>query len=210
MRALGDLFGFCKILDIVKLHIVKTTITILSQTIYIVHPYTAASDHWLNVWCIRHTILETLREFRSRHRIGWIIKDFQEKCMSRSLTFCLETKMPWCQTPSSKKRAVMFKTMTMSAYQDQLNAGFSKVCEIFQVRYTESLKYVQEFYTLVCYCSNISKPLNMTRHKTKHDWLLYPSVIQPFKAAKVPRPSAVSLKVWLCDTRSKMAAGKPT
>ncbi len=26
-------------LDIVKLHIVKTTITILSQTIYIAHPY---------------------------------------------------------------------------------------------------------------------------------------------------------------------------
>ncbi len=33
------LFGFCKILNIVKLHIVKTTITILSQTIYIAHPY---------------------------------------------------------------------------------------------------------------------------------------------------------------------------
>ncbi len=35
MRALsvGVLFGFCNILDIVKSHIVKTTITILSQTV---------------------------------------------------------------------------------------------------------------------------------------------------------------------------------
>ncbi len=38
MHSVGVLFGFCKILDIVKLHIVKTTITILSQTIYIAHP----------------------------------------------------------------------------------------------------------------------------------------------------------------------------
>ncbi len=40
MRALITVWlGFCKILDIVKLYIVKTTITILSQTIYIAHPY---------------------------------------------------------------------------------------------------------------------------------------------------------------------------
>jgi len=28
------------------------------------------------------------------------------------------------------KKAIVFKTMTMSAYQDQLIAGFSKVCEV--------------------------------------------------------------------------------
>ncbi len=39
MHSVGVLFDLCKILDIVKLHIVKTTITILSQTIYITHPY---------------------------------------------------------------------------------------------------------------------------------------------------------------------------
>ncbi len=31
---------------------------------------------------------------------------------------------------SRKKKAVVFTTVTMSAYQDQINAGFSKVCEI--------------------------------------------------------------------------------
>ncbi len=40
--------------------------------------------------------------------------------MSRSLTFRLETKMPRRQTPSSKKKAVVFTTVTMSAYQYQL------------------------------------------------------------------------------------------
>ncbi len=60
--------------------------------------------------------------------------------MSRSFTFCLETKMPWCQTPSRKKKAVVFTNVTVNAYQGGLNAGFSKVCEIFQVRGIESLK----------------------------------------------------------------------
>ncbi len=52
--------------------------------------------------------------------------------MSHSLMFCLETKMPWRQTPSRKKKAVVFTNVTANTYQDQLNAGFSKVCEIFK------------------------------------------------------------------------------
>ncbi len=121
----------------------------------------APTDRWLNVWCIWHTKVETLQEFRSRHRIGWIIQDFRETCVSRSLTFRLETKMPWCQTPSRKKKAVVFTTVMTNAYQDQLNAGFSKVCEILKVRGIESLKYVREFYTPVCYCGDISTPRNV-------------------------------------------------
>ncbi len=92
------------------------------------------TDRWLNVWCIWHTYFETLQECRSCRRIGWIIQDFRETCVSRSLTFYLETKMPWCQTPSRKKKAVVFTNVTTNAYQDQLHAGFSKVCEIFKVR----------------------------------------------------------------------------
>ncbi len=53
--------------------------------------------------------------------------------MSRSLTLRLETKMPWRQTPSRKKKAVVFTTVTTNVYQDQLHAGFIKVCEIFKV-----------------------------------------------------------------------------
>ncbi len=78
--------------------------------------------------------------------------------MSHSLTFHLETKMVWRQTPSRKKKAFVFTTVTTNAYQDQLNAGFLKVCEIFKVCGIESIKYVREFYTPVCYCGEISTP----------------------------------------------------
>ncbi len=59
--------------------------------------------------------------------------------VSRSLTFHLETKMPWRQTPSRNKKAVVFTNVATTAYQRQLNAGFSKVCEIFKGHGKESL-----------------------------------------------------------------------
>ncbi len=68
------------------------------------------------------------------------------RLVSRSLTFLLETKMQWRQTPSQKKKAVMFTT-DESTYQGQLNAGFSKVCEIFKVCGIKSLKYVRVLHT---------------------------------------------------------------
>ncbi len=46
--------------------------------------------------------------------------------MSRSLTFCLETNMPWRQTSSRKKKAALFTDVTIDAHQEQLNAGFQK------------------------------------------------------------------------------------
>ncbi len=55
--------------------------------------------------------------------------------VSRSLTTRLETKMPWSQTPSRKKKAVVFTAVTTNAYQDQINAGFSKICEIFNLQH---------------------------------------------------------------------------
>ncbi len=76
--------------------------------------------------------------------------------MSRSLMFLLETKLPWRQTPSRKKKAVVFTTVTTDAYLDQLNAGVTNVCEIFKVCSIESLKYVREFHTvIVCKCTVI-------------------------------------------------------
>ncbi len=41
--------------------------------------------------------------------------------------------MPWRQSPSRKKKPVVFTNVTATAYQGRLNAGFSKVCEIFKV-----------------------------------------------------------------------------
>ncbi len=45
----------------------------------------------------------------------------------------LETQMLWHQNPSRKKKATVFTNVTANAYQSRLNAGFSKVCEIFKV-----------------------------------------------------------------------------
>ncbi len=64
--------------------------------------------------------------------------------VSRLFSVCRETKMPWRQSPSRKKKAVVFTNVTTNAYQGQLNAGFSKVCEIFKVRGIEYLKYVRD------------------------------------------------------------------
>ncbi len=83
------------------------------------------------------------------------------------------------QTPSLKKKAFVFTTVMTSDYQDQLNAGFSKVCEIFKVRGIESLKYVREFYTPVCYCGNISAPRNVMLNEINCDWLFDMSVKRP-------------------------------
>ncbi len=41
------------------------------------------------------------------------------------------------------------------------------------------VKIGQEVYTPVCYCVDISMPLNMTQHTTKCDWLPYLSVMWP-------------------------------
>ncbi len=71
-----------------------------------------------------HLSGNTCVECRSLCRIGWIIQDFRETCVLCSLTFRLEIKMPWRQTPSRKKNAVMFTNVMTNAYQDQINAGF--------------------------------------------------------------------------------------
>ncbi len=74
-----------------------------------------------------------------------------------------------------------------------------------------SLRYIlfkirSTLYTPACYCGDISKPLNMMRHKTKHDWLLYLSVIWPLgralaiQSGQGSQTFAISLKVWLHKT----------
>ncbi len=167
------------------------------------------TDRWLNVWCIWYTYLETLQECQSRRRIGWIIQDFRETCVSRSLTFRLETKMPWRQTPSRKKKAVVFTNVTTNAYQDQLHAGSSKVCEIFKVCGIESLKYVREFYTRSVVATFPRTETWRWAKRTVIGCLTCRSNglmggPWPIKPAIYSRPSAVSLKVWLCETNIKV------
>ncbi len=161
------------------------------------------TTRWINIWCIWYTYLETLQECRSRRLIGWNIQDFRETCVSRSLTFCLETKMPWCQTPSRKKKSIGFTNVTTNAYQDQLNAGFSKVCEIFKV------------FKIRPRVSHTGLLLWRHFHAPRRDaernklWLVVWHVGQTtswsMNTAIYSRPSAVSLKIWLRETKRKTA-----
>ncbi len=73
-------------------------------------------------------------------------------------------------------KAVVFTNVTTNAYQGQLNAGFSKVCEIFKVHGIEPLKYIREFHTPVCYCDDISTHRNVTLNEMNYDWLFDMSV----------------------------------
>ncbi len=96
-----------------------------------------------------YTYLETLQECWSRRRIGWIIQDFWETFVSRFLMFLLETKRPWRQTPPRKKKAVSVYKCEANAYQSQLKAGFSEVCEKCKVCGIIFLNYIREFHTRV-------------------------------------------------------------
>ncbi len=73
------------------------------------------------------------------------------------------TELPERCVLMKKSTAVVFTNVTMHTYRDQLNTRFSKVCEICKVHGTDSLKHVQGFYTLVCYCGDIFMSLNMMR-----------------------------------------------
>ncbi len=57
--------------------------------------------------------------------------------MSRSLTFRLETKLPWHQTPSRKKKAFMFTNVMTNTYQGQLYDGFC----MYVYKYVKYLKF---------------------------------------------------------------------
>ncbi len=111
--------------------------------------------------------IQNWKHFRFENCCHLIFAEFckiSRRHVSRSLTIHLKTKMHWCQTTSWKKKAVMFTTLTMIAYRHQLQAGFSKVWNMFL-----SLRH--------SYHGDIFTPLSMTRHKTKCDWLLYLSII---------------------------------
>ncbi len=91
----------------------------------------------------------------------------------------------------------------------------STKCLIFKSMWNmlSSRHSLQEFYTLVCNCGDISMALKMAWHKwnvigcfTCQSYVLLGGP-WPFKVAKVPRPSAVSLKVWLHETNKCSMSG---
>ncbi len=67
--------------------------------------------------------------------------------------------------PHERRKPSCLHVMT-NAYQGHLNAGFSKVCEIFKVRSIESLKYIRDF-------------THVTLNETNYDWLFDMLVKRP-------------------------------
>ncbi len=153
------------------------------------------TDRWLNVWCIRHTKVETLQELRSHPVICWIIQDFRETCVSRSSTGNKDAVTP---NPPHERRKLSCLQLWWQD-QDQINAGFSKVCEIFIVHEIESLKHAslllwRHFHALK----------RWTKQTVIGCWTCRSNGLVcgpwPIKANTHSRPSAVSLEVWLCET----------
>ncbi len=108
-----------------------------------------------------------LQEFRSRRRIGWIIQDFQ---VSRSLTLCLETKMTWHQTPSQKKKAVMFTTVTMSTYQPL-------ACLVGDTSFpAQSSTWLHRYYLYWTKLDNATTKFNNEMHSADN-WVLNPVIL---------------------------------
>ncbi len=97
--------------------------------------------------------------------------------------------------PNLLTKEVMFTTVTTSAYKDQLNAGFLKVCEVFKVCRIESLKYVRVLHTPVCYFGDISTPRNVTLNENNYDLMFDMSVKQP--QWKLPWIPSLQPSVWL-------------
>ncbi len=141
------------------------------------------------------------QECRSRCWIGWIIQDVQETRVSRSLTFCLEIKMPWRKKPSRKKKAAMFTNVTANANQSQLNARFSKVCEIFKDHVIESLKYIREFHTPFVILVTFPRP-NVMQNESNCDCRSNASWagLGPWTRPIYSIPLAIRLKVRLRET----------
>lgn len=101
-----------------------------------------------------HTFPETLRHVRSCHLIGWIWKDFWEMCLSLFLTVLLETTQS-CHVCIG------------------CNINCCTVCKDNCINLWLLLLWPVNKCTPVCYCGNISTPLNMT---LQNDWLLFMSV----------------------------------
>ncbi len=95
-------------------------------------------QRWKSVWCIWHTKVETLQEFWSHRQIGWIIQDFWETCVAffNVLPRNKDSVVPKSLTKEESLRVYNCDGECLSG---QINAGFSKVCEIFKVCGIESI-----------------------------------------------------------------------
>ncbi len=96
------------------------------------------TNRWLNVWCIWPHL--------SGNTSDWLnYTGFPgDLCVAFFNVPSGNKKYHGAKPPRERRKRRVYKCDT-NAYQDQLHAGFSKVCEIFKIRSIEYLKYVREF-----------------------------------------------------------------
>ncbi len=142
------------------------------------HAVSGPTARWLNVWCILYTHLETLQGCRSRRRIGWIIQDFWETCVSHSLMFRLETKLRWRQTHSRKKKAIVFTNCDDRRLSESTKRWSFKVCEIFKVCGNTSESFSNLLSIIV---ATYPRPRNVTLNEMKR-----PHGLDQWKLSSIP------------------------
>ncbi len=137
------------------------------------------------------------KRFRSFEVILWFVELYRISGRRVCRVLQLETKMPWRQTPQKRRKLSCLQLWWQD--QDQINAGFSKVCEIFIVHGIESLKHVS---LLLWWHFHALK--RWTKQTVIGCWTCRSNGLMrgpwPIKANTHSRPSAVSLAVWLCET----------
>ncbi len=109
--------------------------------------------------------------------------------------------------PNERRTAVMFTNVMANSLSESTKCWiFQIVCEIFKVRSIESLKiHPESSHTGLLSVAQFQRPEMWTLNKTSCD-LLFDSLSNswagpwPMNAAIYSRPSAVSLRVWLCET----------
>ncbi len=158
------------------------------------------TDRWLNVWCIRHTKVETLQELRSHPVICWIIQDFRETCVSRSSTGNKDAVMP---NPSKKKKAGAFTTV-MTGSGSNKRWLFKSMWNIHSSRHRIFKTRPRVSHTGLLLWWHFHALKRWTKQTVIGCWTCRSNGLMrgpwPIKANTHSRPSAVSLAVWLCET----------
>ncbi len=165
------------------------------------------TDRWLNIWCIWHTYLETLQEFEVV--IGLVeLCRISGRCVCHVL-YCSAWKQR-CRgaKPPHERRKPLF-----SNCDGECLSGSTKRCifksmwNIWHLQHRLFKIRLRVSHNRSLIVATFPRPETWRWTKRTVTWLFDMSVKGlmggpwPMKAAIYSRPSAVSLKVWLGETR---------
>ncbi len=121
------------------------------------------TDRWLNVWCIWYT------SGVSKSSSDWLnYTGFPGDLCVVFFNVPPGNKDAVAPNPLTKEESCRVYNCDDKRLSGSTTLWIFKVCEIFKVRGIESLKYVREFHTPVCYCGDISTHRNVMLVKRPH------------------------------------------